>query len=74
MKKTTANSNTVSTYQVSSVQLVIDKKLEAVNKAQLNPGVGKLFSRRATLTIQEWSRASAYNLVQLHAKKEIALA
>ena len=29
----TADSDTVSTYQVSSVQLVIDKKLEAFNKA-----------------------------------------
>ena len=29
----TANSDTVSTYQVSSVQLVSDKKLEALNKA-----------------------------------------
>ena len=29
----TANSDTVSTYQVSSVQLVTDKKLEAFNKA-----------------------------------------
>ena len=30
----TANSDTVSTYQVSSVQLVTDKKLEAFNKAK----------------------------------------
>ena len=30
---TTADSDTVSTYQVSSVQLVTDKKLEAFNKA-----------------------------------------
>ena len=29
----TADSDTVSTYQVSSVQLVTDKKLEAFNKA-----------------------------------------
>ena len=29
----TADSDTVSTYQVSSVQLVTDKKLEAYNKA-----------------------------------------
>ena len=29
----TADSDTVSTYQVSSVQLVADKKLEAFNKA-----------------------------------------
>ena len=29
----TADSDTVSTYQVSSVQLVTDKKLEALNKA-----------------------------------------
>ena len=29
----TAGSDTVSTYQVSSVQLVTDKKLEAFNKA-----------------------------------------
>ena len=29
----TADSDTVSTYQVSSVQLVTDKKLEAINKA-----------------------------------------
>ena len=28
-----ADSDTVSTYQVSSVQLVTDKKLEALNKA-----------------------------------------
>ena len=32
-----ADSDTVSTYQVSSVQLVTDKKLEAFNKAQLRP-------------------------------------
>ena len=31
----TADSETVSTYQVSSVQLVTDKKLEAFNKAFL---------------------------------------
>ena len=29
----TADSDTVSTYQVSSVQLVTDKKIEAFNKA-----------------------------------------
>ena len=32
----TADSDTVSTYQVSSVQLVTDKKLEAFNKAGLS--------------------------------------
>ena len=31
----TADSDTVSTYQVSSVQLVTDKLLVALNKAQL---------------------------------------
>ena len=31
----TADSDTVSTYQVSSVQLVTDKKLEAFNKEAL---------------------------------------
>ena len=30
----TADSDTVSTYQVSSVQLVTDKKLEAFNKSR----------------------------------------
>ena len=33
----TADSDAVSTYQVSSVQLVTDKKLEAFNKAYLKP-------------------------------------
>ena len=33
----TADSDTVSTYQVSSVQLVTDKKLEAFNKADHPP-------------------------------------
>ena len=33
----TADSDTVSTYQVSSVQLVTDKKLEAFHKAWLGP-------------------------------------
>ena len=33
----TADSETVSTYQVSSVQLVTDKKLEALNKAYIRP-------------------------------------
>ena len=33
------DSDTVSTYQVSSVQLVTDKKLEAFNEAQLRPPV-----------------------------------
>ena len=37
-------------------------------------GVGKLFSRRAASTIEEWPRARACCLVQLHAIKEIALA
>ena len=32
----TADSDTVSTYQVSSVQLVTDKKLEAFNKEQIS--------------------------------------
>ena len=32
----TADSDTVSTYQVSSVQLVTDKKLEAFNKEEFN--------------------------------------
>ena len=40
----------------------------------LEPGVGKLFSRRAASTIEEWSRARACCLVQLHDIKEIALA
>ena len=31
----TADSDTVSTYQVSSVQLVTDKKLEAFNEARV---------------------------------------
>ena len=42
--------------------------------SKFRPGVGKLFSRRAALTIKEWSRARACCLVQLHAIKEIALA
>ena len=33
-----ADRDTISTYQVSSVQLATDKKLEAFNKAQLRPG------------------------------------
>ena len=34
------DNDTVSTSQVSSVQLMTDKKLEAFNKAQPRPGVG----------------------------------
>ena len=33
----TTDSDTVSTYQVSLLQLVTDKKLEAFNKAQFRP-------------------------------------
>ena len=33
----TADSDTVSTYQVSSVQLVTDKKLEAFNRSSIDP-------------------------------------
>ena len=36
--------------------------------------MGKVFSWRAASTIEEWSRARACRLVQLHAIKEIALA
>ena len=36
-----ADSDTVLTYQVSSVQLVIDMELEALNKAHLRPVVPK---------------------------------
>ena len=37
----TAESDTVSTYQVSSVRLVIDKKLEAFNKSHLHKALIK---------------------------------
>ena len=37
----TLDSDTVSTYQVSSVQLVTDKKLEAFNKALKRPDRSK---------------------------------
>ena len=43
----TADSDTVSTYQVSSVQLVTDKKLEAFNKTlYVLPKLKKISSRR----------------------------
>ena len=44
------------------------------NNVCFKPGVGKLFSRRAASTIEEWSRARACCLAQLHAIIEIALA
>ena len=45
----TADSDTVSTYQVSSVQLVTDKKLEAFNKAWFYLFIGCSFSKNYNL-------------------------
>ena len=47
----TADSDTVSTYQVSSVQLVTDKKLEAFNKAWCGGLSNALFKASSFLSV-----------------------